>query len=52
MSNWPTNPPRMGLDIGYIYTDNGKTWIWNGYAWDSAGAIPVQPYSSIILMSV
>ena len=48
MSNWPTNPPRMGLDIGYIYTDNGKTWIWNGYAWDSSSAIPVQPYSSII----
>lgn len=48
MSNWPANPPSLGSDIGYTYTDNGKTWIWNGYAWDSAGIVFIQPYASHI----
>lgn len=32
--NWPLNP-----SLEQAYTEAGKTWIWNGYAWDSGTAL-------------
>jgi hypothetical protein len=35
--NWPSNPPTLGNNIGYTFTQDNKTWVWNGYAWDALG---------------
>jgi hypothetical protein len=33
--NWPPNPT-----LDQVYTSpNGKSWIWNGYAWDAADSV-------------
>jgi hypothetical protein len=38
---WPDSPT-----IGQIYTsDNGDSWIWNGYGWDSLGSNVERIYS-------
>jgi hypothetical protein len=32
--DWPSNPT-----IGDIFTQNERTWKWNGFAWDSLGLV-------------
>ena len=32
--NWPLNPT-----LNQTYTQNGKTWVWNGYAWSTVASL-------------
>ncbi len=32
--NWPLNPA-----LNQTYTQNGKTWVWNGYAWSTVASL-------------
>lgn len=34
--------------IGQEFTASGKTWKWNGYAWDSITLTPVGATGSLI----
>ena len=48
MLYWPSNPPRIGSDIGYVHERNGRRWTWTGYAWNSNGDRLFQPHTSIV----
>lgn len=41
---FPVQPQPTGTE----YTFDGKTWIWNGYAWDFIGASYPPAYSSMM----